>query len=116
MGIMKQREEHVANEIDAAEKSHAEAKKLVEEQREILKEARVEAQELIENAKKQGEDQKDVIVAAREEAERLKNLLCKKLNGKRTSCCCFSRTSCITYLYIASKVIEKELMKKIKRS
>ena len=50
MGIMKEREEHVTNEIDAAE-SNAEAKKLVEEQREMLKQSRVEAQELIERAK-----------------------------------------------------------------
>ena len=53
MGIMKEREEHVANEIDAAERNNAEAKKLVEEQREMLKQSRVEAQELIERAKKQ---------------------------------------------------------------
>ena len=51
MGIMKEREEHVTNEIDAAERSNAEAKKLVEEQREMLKQSRVEAQELIERAK-----------------------------------------------------------------
>ena len=51
MGIMKEREEHVANEIDAAERNNAEAKKLVEEQREMLKQSRVEAQELIERAK-----------------------------------------------------------------
>ncbi len=44
MGIMKEREEHVTNEIDAAERSNAEAKKLVEEQREMLKQSRVEAQ------------------------------------------------------------------------
>ena len=50
MGIMKEREEHVANEIDA-ERNNAEAKKLVEEQREMLKQSRVEAQELIERAK-----------------------------------------------------------------
>ena len=62
MGIMKEREEHVANEIDAAERNNAEAKKL-EEQREMLKQSRVEAQELIERAKKQAVDQKDVIVA-----------------------------------------------------
>ncbi len=58
MGIMKEREEHVTNEIDAAERSNAEAKKLVEEQREMLKQSRVEAQELIERAKKQAVDQK----------------------------------------------------------
>ena len=39
----------------------------------LLKEARTEAQELIENAKKQGDIQREeIIVAARTEAERLK--------------------------------------------
>ena len=37
MGIMKQREEHVANEIEAAENSRQEALKYLEEQREIVK-------------------------------------------------------------------------------
>ena len=55
MGIMKQREDHIANEIDAAEKSRIEATKLFEEQRALLKEARQEAQILIESAKKQGD-------------------------------------------------------------
>ena len=37
MGIMKQREEHIANEINAAEESRIEAKKLLEEQRSSIK-------------------------------------------------------------------------------
>ena len=65
MGIMKEREEHVTNEIDAAERSNAEAKKLVEEQREMLKQSRVEAQELIERAKKQAVDQKMLLLRER---------------------------------------------------
>ena len=37
MGIMKTREEHIANEISAAENSRLEAKKILEEQRNLLK-------------------------------------------------------------------------------
>ena len=37
MGIMKQREDHIASEIEAAEKSRAEANKLLEEQRNSVK-------------------------------------------------------------------------------
>ena len=93
MGIMKEREEHVANEIDAAERNNAEAKKLVEEQREMLKQSRVEAQELIERAKKQAVDQKDVIVLLRKKKQnQLKHLLYKKFNAKRASNF-FTRTS-----------------------
>ena len=59
--------------LDAAEKSRVEAKKLLEEQRALLKEARTEAQVLIENAKKQGDIQREeIVVAARTEAVRLK--------------------------------------------
>ena len=73
MGIMKEREEHIANEITAAEESREEAKKLLEEQRNLLKEARTDAQSLIEAAKKQGDFQREeIIAAARTEAERLK--------------------------------------------
>jgi F-type H+-transporting ATPase subunit b len=69
MGIMKQREEHIANEINAAESSRLEAKNLLEEQRNLLKEARSEAQNLIEGARKQGEVQREeIIAAARNEA------------------------------------------------
>ena len=52
-------------------RSNAEAKKLVEEQREMLKQSRVEAQELIERAKKQAVDQKDVIVLLCERRSRI---------------------------------------------
>ena len=95
MGIMKEREEHVTNEIDAAERSNAEAKKLVEEQREMLKQSRVEAQELIERAKKQAVDQKMLLLLLRKKKQnQLKHLLYKKFNAKRASNCCFTRTSC----------------------
>ncbi len=55
MGIMQQREELVASEIEAAEKARKEAQQLLEEQKSLLKEARTEAQSIVENAKKQGE-------------------------------------------------------------
>jgi F-type H+-transporting ATPase subunit b len=55
MNMMKQREEHIANEITSSEERNKEALKLIEEQRELLKQARFEAQSLVENAKKLGE-------------------------------------------------------------
>jgi F-type H+-transporting ATPase subunit b len=41
MNMMKQREEHIANEINSSEERNKEAQKIVEEQRELLKQARV---------------------------------------------------------------------------
>lgn len=85
MNIMKQREEHIANEIDQAEKHRQEAEKLLQEQRELMKQSRQEAQELIENARKLAEEQKEQIIAsARMEAERLKEAAKKKSNAKKS--------------------------------
>ena len=110
MGIMKEREEHVTNEIDAAERSNAEAKKLVEEQREMLKQSRVEAQELIERAKKQAVDQKDVIAFAKEEAESIKASAVQEIQREKSKQF-FALQEQVASLsvQIASKVIEKEL-------
>ena len=114
MGIMKQREEFVANEIESAEKSRQEAAKYLEEQRVLLKEARTEAQELIENAKKQADIQReDIIVSARSEADRLKE--CAKLEieqQKEKAVAAIREQVASLSVLIASKVIEKELSEK----
>jgi len=111
MGIMKEREEHVASEIDAAEQNNAEAKKLVEEQREMLKQSRVEAQELIERAKKQAEDQKDgIVAAAKEEAESIKASAVQEIQReKEQAIAALQEQVASLSVQIASKVIEKEL-------
>lgn len=64
LNIMKEREDYITGEISSAEKKNEEAKKLIEEQEALLKEAREESQSLIENAKKLGEQQKDEIIKA----------------------------------------------------
>jgi F-type H+-transporting ATPase subunit b len=111
MGIMQQREEHVANEITAAENSRAEAKKLLEEQRALLKEARSEAQGLIENAKKQGDIQREEIIAvARTEAERIKESAKLEIDQQKEKAVAAIREQVASLsVLIASKVIEKEL-------
>lgn len=111
MGIMKQREEHIANEIGAAEKNHQEAKKLAEEQREFLKKSRSEAAELIENARKLGEEQKEgIIQAAREEANRLKEAAKLEIVQEKEQAVTALREQVASLsVLVASKVIEKEL-------
>ena len=111
MGIMKQREEFVANEIEAAEKSRQEAAKYLEEQRVLLKEARTEAQELIENAKKQGDIQREeIIVSARAEADRLKESAKLEIEQQKEKAVAAIREQVASLsVLIASKVIEKEL-------
>jgi F-type H+-transporting ATPase subunit b len=111
MNIMKQREEHIANEINSSEEINKEAKRLVEEQRELLKQARVEAQSLVENAKKLGEQQKeDIIQAARSEAGRLKDAALKEIEQEKEQAVAALREQVASLsVLIASKVIEKEL-------
>lgn len=111
MGIMQQREEHIANEIEAAEQSRAEAKKLLEEQRSLLKEARTEAQGLIDNAKKQGDVQREeIIAAARTESERIKESAKLEIGQQKEQAVAAIREQVASLsVLIASKVIEKEL-------
>ncbi|MDQ0162609.1 F0F1 ATP synthase subunit B [Aeribacillus alveayuensis] len=111
MGVMKQREEHIANEIRSAEEKHEEAKKLIQEQRELLKKARQESQELVEHAKKLGEKQKEEIIqAARAEAERLKEAAKKEIEQEKEQAVAQLREQVASLsVLIASKVIEKEL-------
>lgn len=111
MGVMKQREEHIANEIDAAEQSRIETKKLLEEQRTLLKEARTEGQTLIENAKKQGDVQREeIIAAARAESERLKESAKLEIEQQKEKAVAAIREQVASLsVLIASKVIEKEL-------
>lgn len=111
MGIMVQREEHIANEIDAAEKSRIESNKLLEEQKALLKEARQEAHAMIENSKKHGEAQReDIIQMARQEAERLKESARIEIENQKEQAVAALREQVASLsVMIASKVIEKEL-------
>ncbi|WLR41640.1 F0F1 ATP synthase subunit B [Bacillus carboniphilus] len=111
MDLMKQREDHIASEIDGAEAKHAEAKNYLEEQREMLKEARQEAQAMVENAKKIGDTQKnDIIQAAKTEAERIKEAAKKEIIQEREKAVTALREQVASLsVLVASKVIEKEL-------
>jgi F-type H+-transporting ATPase subunit b len=111
MGIMKQREEHIVNEINSAENSRLEAKKILEEQRNLLKEARSDAQNLIESAKKQGDVQRDEIIAAsRVEAERIKEAAKLEIEQQKEKAVAAIREQVASLsVLIASKVIEREL-------
>ncbi|CAI9396482.1 F0F1 ATP synthase subunit B [Niallia sp. Sow4_A1] len=111
MKIMKDREEFVANEIDNAEKSRLEAAKLLEEQRALLKEARTDAQELIDKAKQQADAQRETIIDdARKDAERLKNAALVEIEQQKEKAVATIRDQVTSLsVLIASKVIEKEL-------
>ena len=111
MGIMKQREEHIASEIEAAEKSRVDAAKVLEEQKALLKEARQEAQLMVENAKKHGDSQREeIITTARQEASRLKEAAKVEIEQQKEQAITALREQVASLsVMIASKVIEKEL-------
>nr|WP_301285967.1 F0F1 ATP synthase subunit B [Lysinibacillus endophyticus] len=111
MGVMQQREELVKSEIDAAENARKESAKLLEEQKSLLKDARTEAQTIVESAKKQGELQRDeIITAARAEANRLKESAVREIETEKEKAIAAVRAEVVSLSVLAaSKVLEKEI-------
>lgn len=73
LGMMRQREEYVANEIELAEKSRKDAEHYVVEQREALSAARTESKEMLDASRRQAEaEQARLVEQARLEAEQIK--------------------------------------------
>ena len=111
MGVMKEREVFVANQIDAAEKSRQEAQKHLEEQKSILKEARQDAQNLLATAKAQADAQREeILVAGRAEADRIKESAKLEIEQQKEQAVAAIREQVASLsVLIASKVIEKEI-------
>jgi F-type H+-transporting ATPase subunit b len=111
MGVMKEREDFVANQIEAAEKSRLEAQKNLEEQKNILKEARQEAQNLLATAKAQGDAQREeILVIGRAEADRIKESAKLEIQQQKEQAVAAIREQVASLsVLIASKVIEKEI-------
>ncbi|AYC28833.1 F0F1 ATP synthase subunit B [Paenisporosarcina cavernae] len=118
MGIMKQREDLIASEIEAAELSRQESHNLLEEQRALLKESRTEAQAIVENARKQGDVQREeIITAARTEAARLKESAVREIETEKEKAIAAVRSEVVSLsLLAASKVLEKEVSEEDNRA
>ncbi|TQR18107.1 F0F1 ATP synthase subunit B [Psychrobacillus soli] len=118
MGIMTQREELIASEIQAAENSRGESQRLLEEQRDLLKEARTEALAIVENAKKQGEaSREDIITTARSEAARLKESAIREIDTEKERAIAAVRQEVVSLSVLAaSKVLEKEVSEEDNRA
>lgn len=111
MNMMEKREEHVANEIDAAEASRSEAEKDREEAESRLKETKQEAQQIIEDAKNAGvRQQQDIVESAKNDADRMKKTAQEEIqNEKEKALQALQDKVASLSVLIASKVIEKEL-------
>ncbi|MFC5711508.1 F0F1 ATP synthase subunit B [Thalassorhabdus alkalitolerans] len=114
MNMMKDREEHIANEIETAEKNRKESEQYLEDQRKEIERAREEAQSIIENSKKTGEKQGEEIIAqAKSEAERIKNDAVAEISHEKEQAISSVREQVASLsVLIATKVIEKELDEK----
>ncbi len=111
MDMMQKREDYVANEIDAAEKSRAEAEKASKEAVEQLQQTRQEAQQIIEDAKTAGvKQEQDIVASAKKEAERIKQSAQEEIqNEKDKAIQALQDQVASLSVLIASKVIEKEI-------
>ena len=111
MNMMQKREEHVASEIDAAEKSRAEAERASQEAIERLNQTKQDAQKIIEDAKTAGvKQEEDIIASAKKEAERIKEAAQEEIqNEKDKAIQALQEQVASLSVLIASKVIEKEI-------
>src|SRR5690625_3854394 len=111
MKIMQEREEHVANEIEEAEKSRKEAEIASKEAAAQLEQVREEAREIIEDARSAGiKQEQDIIKTAQLEAERLKESAQKDIQlEKEKAVKALQDQMASLSVLIASKVTEKEL-------
>lgn len=111
LNVMRNRQEHVDNEIDAAEKARERAEKSVEEQKVELEKARKEAYDIVENAKKNADVQGDKILKnAQEQANRTLEDARKEIELEREKAvsALHDQTAELSVM-LASKIIEKEL-------
>ncbi|MCD5324070.1 MULTISPECIES: F0F1 ATP synthase subunit B [Pontibacillus] len=111
MNVMKERQDHISNEIDTAEKNRQDAERMSTEAQEELKKTRQEAHQIIEDAKKAAKEQEqDIIVAARTEGERIKESARQEIETEKEKAIQALQDQVASLsVRIASKVIEKEL-------
>ena len=111
MNVMQEREQHIASEIDQAEQSNQEAKRLMNEANDELKNTRQNAQQIIDDANETAKNQQaDLIKAAKEEAARIKENARLEIEQERDKAIQALQTQGGSLsVQIASKVIEKEL-------
>nr|WP_245345384.1 F0F1 ATP synthase subunit B [Halobacillus andaensis] len=114
MGMMKDREDYIANEIETAEKSREEAAIQQREAAEELKKTRQDAQSIMEEARKTAAQQeRDIVESAKKEAERIKVSARQEIEQERDKAVQVLKDQVASMsVMIASKVIEKELSEK----
>lgn len=111
LNVMKKRQDHVDQEIDAAEKAWKRAEESAEEKKKALDESRTEAYQIVENAKKTAEAQGDKMLEnAKIQAERTLEEARSEIESEREKAIASVRAQTAELsVMLASKIIEKEL-------
>ena len=111
MNVMKERADHIASEIETAERNRSEAERASREAAEQLQETRQEAQSMIEDAKRAGQQQEEQIIeTAREAADRIKQAAQEDIEQEKEKAILALQAQVATLsVQIASKIIEKEI-------
>nr|WP_255639706.1 F0F1 ATP synthase subunit B [Aquibacillus saliphilus] len=111
MNKMEERENHISNEIDIAEKNRTDAEKASREASAELKQTRQEAQSIIEDARLAGQKQEQQIIeAARVAAESIKKSAKEDIEKEKENAIKALQDQVATLsVQIATKVIEKEI-------
>lgn len=111
MGILRKRQEHIENQISAAERANAEASAVLEEQRAELKKVREEAASILDRAKKQADiEANEIKKQSQEAAARMIEDAKLEINREKEKAISSVRDQVAGLsVLLASKIIEKEM-------
>jgi F-type H+-transporting ATPase subunit b len=110
-GMMKKREDKIANDLDSAEQARLSAEKLEQERTEQLSTTRSEASEIIKNAKESGEaGRQSILNDTKDEVVRLKAKAHSEINEERQQALTSVKDDVADLsIQIAAKILDKEL-------
>lgn len=116
--VLGARSEHIANNIAAAEQERQQAEQLRAGYEAEMRNARVQAQEIIQKATKAGEDQAlEIIENAKKEAGKLKDAALAEIEREKQKAVAELRDQVATLsILVAGKIINKTMTDQLQRS
>ncbi|MFE6797527.1 F0F1 ATP synthase subunit B [Paenibacillus chitinolyticus] len=114
LATMEERRKLIADQMNSADASRVQAEQMLEEQKQVIQEARKEAYQMIEQAKLTSSKQAEQIVdKAKSEADRVKEEAVREIESEKNKAVAALRgqVSAMSVM-IASKIIEKQVDEK----
>lgn len=111
MDMLKQREDHIIQQVEQAEKASEEAQVYLEQNKQAMQNAQQEIQQLLTNAELQAKTEKEKMLAdAKQQAEQLKESAQRDIeNEKQRAISQINKEVANLSVAIASKLMKKEL-------